>query len=128
MLKQISLFLIVFVFTTIIGYGQSTRKKYLGTYSGTISSYTILSGEELINVEPSILNITFLEGNKVQETIGSTKIEGIYRITSDDKITYTIQVNYPNQLVYEELILTKKDKSILRKGFYPQPECKLIKL
>lgn len=128
MLKHTGLVLLFSAATAFCGYGQSVKKKLLGTYSGTIPSYTIESGEQLIRVEATSLNIVFLSENKVEETIGAAKTEGTYRITSEDKTVYTIQVNYPNQVVYEELVLSKKDKTILRKGFYPQPEGKLAKI
>lgn len=128
MLKHFGLVSFFVVFSACCSYGQSVKKKLLGTYSGTIPSYMIESGEQLINVGASSISIVFLSENKVEETIGATKTEGTYRITSDDKATYTIQVNYPNQIVYEELVLSKKDRTILRKGFYPQPETKLTKI
>lgn len=128
MLKHFGLVSFFVVFSACCSYGQSVKKKLLGIYSGTIPSYMIESGEQLINVGASSISIVFLSENKVEETIGATKTEGTYRITSDDKATYTIQVNYPNQIVYEELILSKKDRTILRKGFYPQPESKLTKI
>ena len=128
MLKHFGLVSFFVVLTACCSYGQSIRKKMLGTYSGTLPAYMIESGEQLINVGVSSISIAFLSENKVEETIGSSRTEGTYRITSEDKMTYTIQVNYPNQIVYEELVLSKKDKTILRKGFYPQPESKLTKI
>lgn len=108
-------------------HSQTLRKKYLGTFSGTLPGYAILAGEQILNVEQAMITIVILEGNKAEEQIGSSKTEGVYRITAETKSTIVLQVDYPNQLVYEELILDKKAKTLQRKGFYPQPESVLIK-
>ena len=118
----------VFVFlTSLSSNAQELKKKLRGTYLGTLPSYYMEVGEQLLEVDDAQVSITFLEGNKVQETLGSSNQEGVYRITSESKTAIIIQVNYPNQLVYEVLEIRKKEKTIIRKGFYPQPECKLTK-
>jgi hypothetical protein len=116
-----------FLFLVSLGSNaQELKKKWRGTYLGTVPSYYMEVGEKLLEVSDAQISITFLEGNKIQETLGSSNQEGIYRITSETKTSIIIQVNYANQLVYEVLEVSKKEKTIIRKGFYPQPECKLV--
>lgn len=127
MLKRALFSSLLFCLIGIQAYSQTLKKKYLGTFSGTLPGYAILAGEQILNVEQAMITIVILPGNKAEEQIGSTKTEGLYRITAETKGSFVIQVDYPNQLVYEELILDKKAKTIQRKGFYPQPECVLLK-
>lgn len=108
-------------------WGQELKKKLRGSYQGEIPAYYIEVGEQLLQVEKTQITIRFSEGNQLTELIGSGEISGTYRIGSETKTTMTLLVNYSNQLVYEELELDKKKKTIRRKGFYPQPECTLTK-
>ncbi len=127
MLKRALFSSLLFCLIGMQAHGQALKKKYLGTFSGTLPGYSILAGEQILNVEQAMITIVILPGNKAEEQIGSTKTEGVYRITAETKSTFVLQVDYPNQLVYEELILDKKAKTIQRKGFYPQPQCVLNK-
>jgi len=104
---------------------QELKKKLRVTYSGNVPSYYMEVGEKLVEVSQAQITIAFLGENKVRETLGSSNLEGTYRITSETKNTITLQVNYPNQLVYEELEINKKEKKLIRKGFYPQPSVTL---
>ena len=108
-------------------HAQELKKKIRGTYSGNMPAFYMEVGEKLLEGKEAQLTIEFLEGNNVKETIGSAVQEGLYRITNDSKTTVTLQVNYPNQMIYEVIEINKKDKTLVRKGFYPQPECKLTK-
>ena len=105
---------------------QELKKKLRVSYSGVVPSYFMEVGEQLVEVDQAQLLITFISGNKIQEQLGSSNLEGTYRITSESKSTITIQVNYPNQLVYEELEINKKEKKMIRRGFYPQPNATLM--
>ncbi len=111
---------------TSVAHAQELKKKLRVAYSGVVPSYYMEVGEKLVEVEQSQISITFISGNKIQEQLGSSNSEGTYRITSESKSTITIQVNYPNQLVYEELEINKKEKKMIRKGFYPQPNAVLM--
>jgi hypothetical protein len=127
MLKRVIFSSLLFCLIGMQAHGQTLKKKYLGAFSGTLPGYAILAGEEILEVEQAMISITLLPENKVEEQIGSAKTDGVYRITSETKSTFILHVDYPNQLVYEELILDKKAKTVQRKGFYPQPECVLNK-
>ena len=124
-LSKITFCTFLFLFMTSVGNAQELKKKLRVVYSGVVPSYYMEVGEKLVEVEQSQISITFVSGNKIQEQLGSSNSEGTYRITSESKSTITIQVNYPNQLVYEELEINKKEKKMIRKGFYPQPNATL---
>lgn len=130
-MKKLSKFLffvcVILVVGSVTSHAQELKKKLRGKYTGIVPSYTMQVGERLLEVSQAQVSISFVEGQKVLETIGSSNLEGTYRITSETKTTITLQVNYPDQIVYEELVLNKKDKTLIRKGFYPQPESRLSK-
>jgi hypothetical protein len=127
MLKRVVFFSLLSCLVGLNAHGQALKKKYIGSFVGIIPAYRMESGEQLISIEAGSIQIALLPNNMVEEMIGTSKMEGSYKISSETKTTITVMVNYPNQLVYEELVIDKKDKKMVRKGFYPQPSCLLMK-
>lgn len=122
--------LLVFIVSTFFSFtasAQQLKKKNLGVYSGTIPSYVMAAGEEVLNVKPAGIQIEFKADKQVTETIGSIPVNGTYTIVSETKTEIVIAVSYPNAMVKEELILNRKTHELERKGFYPQPGCILKK-
>ncbi len=122
--------LLVFIVSTFFSFdlsAQQLKKKNLGVYSGTIPSYTMAAGEQVLDVSSTGIQIELKADKQVTETIGSVPTNGTYTVASETKTEIFITVNYPNAMVQEELVLNRKTHELERKGFYPQPGCILKK-
>jgi len=122
--------LLVFIISTFFSFqsaAQQLKKKNLGVYTGTIPSYTLAVGEQVLEVSSTGIQLEFKADKQVTETIGSVPTNGTYTIVSESKTEIIVVVNYPNAMVQEELVLNRKTHELERKGFYPQPGCILKK-
>lgn len=124
---HISFVLIILALFPYTASAQHLKKKNLGLYTGTIPSYAMLSGEQILEVSSTGIQLEFKDEQQVTETIGSNQSMGNYIIVSESKTEIKIAISYPNMMVREELILDKKTHLLVRKGFYPQPDCTLKK-
>lgn len=122
-----SVILISCILLLNLGYGQSIKKKYLGLYSGTIPTYKMDIGSDVIDVQPVSISIE-LFSNAISQQIGLTKREGSWRIYFEGKSYYILNARFDNQLVEERIIVYKKGKKIGREGLFPQPTTELKKI
>lgn len=103
------------------------KKKYLGEYSGVIPAYQIQTNEGLVSVEEAEVSILFKKDFSANLTIGHQQKTSTFRVISKDKKDYTIELVTAGELYVEKINLQGKNKLILRKGIYPQPEATLKK-
>lgn len=124
---HLSFVLTIFVLASVSASAQQLKKKNLGLYTGTIASYSLLSGEQVLEVNSATIQIEIKADKIVTETIGASQSNGTYTLVSENKTEIVLSVVYPNTMQKEELILSKKTHVLQRKGFYPQPDCNLTK-
>lgn len=108
-------------------FGQHLKRKFLGTYSGTIPAYKMHAGNSVIDVASAQISIELTDGQVIQQ-IGQSSRKGTWEITKTEKCCYYITLRLEGQLAEEQLVLTKKTRDILRRGLYPQPDARLEKL
>jgi hypothetical protein len=103
-------------------------KKYVGSYSGTIPSFQLKSGDETIQVDSTDILIT-LDGNKnVEIVVGKQKSTGIFKIILETKAYYLLDCAMTDQLMTERIVVYKRKKEISRDGMNPQPNVTLYKM
>ena len=118
--------LLAFILICSFGLTAQIKKKDLGRYTGTIESYKINSGQELLTVQASPISITLNKYNVVLK-IGSQEYKAAYAIKKLERRSYIITVGTPYSDLEESFSLNGKNKEMLRKGLFPQPDCILKK-
>lgn len=118
--------LLVFILICSFGLTAQIKKKDLGRYTGTIESYKINSGQELLTVQSCPISITLNKENVVLK-IGSQEYKTAYAIKKFERRSYIITVGTPYSDLEESFSLNGKNKEMLRKGLFPQPDCILKK-
>ena len=118
--------LLGFILICSFGLSAQIKKKDLGNYTGTIESYKINSGQELLTVEACPISITLNKENLLLK-IGLKEYTAAYRIKKLERRSYIITVGIPYSDLEESFSLNGKDKIMLRKGLFPQPDCTLKK-
>jgi hypothetical protein len=120
------LVLISFLIFCSFGLSAQIKKRDLGHYVGTIESYKINSGQELLTVEACTISVT-LNKESLLLKIGSKEYQASYGIKKTERRNYLITVGIPYSDLQESFSLNGKDKKMLRKGLFPQPDCTLKK-
>lgn len=100
------------------------KNKYLGYYEGTIPSFKMDSGEDLITVQETPIKIVISE-EKVSIEIGQNKISGSYTVLFKGDGYWVLDCRMEDQLAGERIVVFKKGKTITREGLYPQPNAML---
>lgn len=118
--------LLGFILICSFGLTAQIKKKDLGHYTGTIESYKINSGQELLTVEACPISITLNKENLLLK-IGLKEYTAAYRIKKLERRSYIITVSIPYSDLEESFSLNGKNKEMLRKGLFPQPDCTLKK-
>ena len=118
--------LLGFILICSFGLTAQIKKKDLGHYTGTIESYKINSGQELLTVEACPISITLNKENLLLK-IGLKEYTAAYRINKLERRSYIITVSIPYSDLEESFSLNGKNKEMLRKGLFPQPDCTLKK-
>ena len=124
--------IIVFLFATFftfIAFGQSVKlkKKYLKAYDGTLPSYSINLGEEIVKVNSEYLRVT-LKKDSLFVLVGKVKYGGTYKVEKISKKEYKITGAMEETGIPALFFLDLKNKTLLRKGVFPQPEAMLQKV
>ncbi len=117
------LFACTFAFGT---FGQSVKlkKKYLKAYDGTLPAYSINLGEEIVNVNSEYLKVT-LKKDSLYVLVGKVKYSGTYKVEKITKKEYKITGVIEETGIPALFFLDLKNKTLLRKGVFPQPEALL---
>lgn len=120
-------FVVLIFFIGHVGFSQSLKKKYTGVYQGEMKSYVLHIDDQLIQIDaaPIVFNLG-LQG-ECEEQIGDYARNASYVLVQEDKTTIQLEVRIAGQLIAEQYLLYKKEKKILRKGLFPQPEVVLKK-
>ena len=121
---KVLLFSIMLV--SVFGLSAQIKKKDLGRYVGTIESYKINNGQELLTVEACPISVT-LNKEILLLNIGSKEFKTVYRMKKLERRSYMIFIDVPYSDLEESFSLNGKDKIMLRKGIFPQPNCELKK-
>ena len=111
---------------SVFGLSAQIKKKDLGRYVGTIESYKINSGQELLTVKACPISVT-LNKESLLLNIGSKEFKTVYRMKKIERRSYMIFIDVHNSDLEESFKLNGKDKIMLRKGIFPQPNCELKK-
>ena len=119
--------LLGFILICSFGLTAQIKKKDLGHYTGTIETYKINSGQELLTVEACPISITLNKENLLLK-IGLKEYTAAYRIKKLERRSYIITVSIPYSDLEESFSLNGKNKEMLRKGLFPQPDCTLKKV
>jgi hypothetical protein len=122
-----NLLVISFLFLTSATFGQSLKKKFLGTYSGTVPAYKIDIGSGVVDVAAAGLAIE-LTAEGVTQTLGKSVRKGTWRIDEAEKAYYVILLRLEGQIAEERIVLQKKSKEMVREGIFPQPDALLRKM
>lgn len=102
------------------------KNKYLGYYEGTIPSFKMDSGEDLITVKETPIKVVISE-EKVTIEIGQNKISGSYTVLFKGDGYWVLDCRMEDQLAGERIVVFKRGKTITREGLYPQPNAMLEK-
>jgi hypothetical protein len=100
------------------------KKKYLKVYDGTLPSYSINLGEEIVKVNSEILKVT-LKKDSLFVLVGKVKYCGTYKVEKITKKEYKITGAMEETGIPALFFLDLKNKTLLRKGVFPQPEALL---
>lgn len=118
--------IVTFFFACIfafVAFGQTVKlkKKYLKVYDGTLASYSINLGEEIVKVNSEYLKVT-LKKDSLFVLVGKVKYSGIYKVEKITKKEYKITGAMEETGIPALFFLDLKNKTLLRKGVFPQPE------
>lgn len=123
------LLIMLFLLGSIVGFGQQDielKKRYLGSYKGTIPAYEISTGFEVVEVSATPIYVHLLK-DEITVTIGSITRTGTYVVMFKADSYYLIDATMEGQLATERILVYKRGKHISRDGMYPQPVTELEK-
>lgn len=104
--------------------GVKVKKKYLKSYEGVIPSYGINTGSEVVEVREEKIQIS-LTKDSLYIQVGKLKYGGTYKVEKITKKEYKITGTMEETGIPALLFLDLKNKTLLRKGVFPQPEALL---
>jgi hypothetical protein len=120
--------LILFLLFPFASVAQSkVKKKYYGTYQGIIPSYQIDTGNDLLPIDSTAIEIQ-IEKGFITLKIGSQTITGTYKTSYSTEESVIIEAKMADQIVSEKIHIYTKQKKIMRIGIYPQPDAILEKI
>tara|TARA_B100000902_G_scaffold298158_1_gene285404 strand:+ start:244 stop:618 length:375 start_codon:yes stop_codon:yes gene_type:complete len=115
-----------FLLMTSFGLMAQIKRKDLGRYEGTVPAYKINIGQELLTVQASPISVDLNKENILLK-IGSREYTSTYQVKKLERRRYEILVRVPYSDLKESFSLNGKRKEMIRKGIFPQPDCKLKK-
>ena len=115
-----------FAFSTAFCFSQNVKlkKKYLKNYKGNIPTYEINYNNNLVKIDASEITIQ-LKKDSLYISVGSSIWSGIYSVAKTGKKTFEIIGKMNGSGISEVLKLNSRDKTIVRKGLFPQPDAEL---
>lgn len=102
------------------------KRRYQGSYVGTIPGYKVESSRDIMFVSETVINIK-IGKNQVEVTVGGNTLYGSFEIMFEAKKYYLLDVTIENQLATERILVYKTGKRLSRDGMYPQPVTELKK-
>jgi len=104
------------------------KRKFCKTYQGEIPAYRVQLGEEMVEIPSCKLELTLTKDSIIMQ-LGKLSMRNTYQLEkTDNPKEILILVARDNSDIPERMILQTKEKVIIRKGIFPQPEVKLIKV
>ena len=100
------------------------KKKFLGTYAGEISSFKLDTGEDLVDVDKTVIKIN-IEQDSIQFNIGRNELASSYTVLFEAAKYYVLDCKVNGRLAGERIVVYKKGKKISRDGLFPQPNALL---
>ena len=120
-----ALFTLLFIISFTQLSAQAIKRKYRGVYLGAIPPYEIKMGQDTLVVSASRIEI-YLDRDSLYLEIGKYRYASTYQQEKvEDEIILTL--DRKNSGVPEQLILDPRNKSMTRKGLYPQPDALLVR-
>lgn len=120
--------LTLLLFVPLLSFGQiKLKKKYCGSFSGTIPAYTMEIGTEVVGIDSTSIKIELNVDGNVKYTIGNIIYTGKYSVNFISDAFIFVSANLSNQKSEEHLKIFLKDKHIEREGIFPQPTAYLKK-
>ena len=104
------------------------KRKYCKTYQGEIPKYSAMLGQEMVEVSSMQIDIQ-VKKDSLYLSIGNVRISGVYtaqKSTSPDEVVLTLPRE--NSGIEERIILNTANKMVLRKGIFPQPDVRLMRV
>jgi DUF438 domain-containing protein len=122
----------VFVFISLyldnaVAQTVRVKRKYCKTYQGEIPTYSAMLGQELVKVSSVQIDI-IVKKDSLYVTFGNMQISGEYtaqKSTNPDEIILILPRE--NSGIDERINLNTVNKTLLRKGVFPQPDVVLIR-
>lgn len=114
-----------FILVSGLSFGQ-LKKKYYGTYRGTVPGYTLDIGSDVVPVAASDIVIQ-LSADEVTQQLGNVTRKGTWTVSESGKTSILLSLRLEGQLAEERLLIDKKTKKIVRLGIFPQPDALLEK-
>ena len=115
-----------FLLISSFGLISQIKRKDLGRYQGTLAAYKINNGKELLTVQACPISVSLNKENLILK-IGPREYTATYQVKKLERRKYEILVKVPYSDLKESFSLNGKRKEMLRKGIFPQPDCKLTK-
>lgn len=127
-MKQMLLVLVMGLSLTTFGQEDiDLKRKYRGTYEGTIPEYRFESSRDLLFVAETPISIEIGE-KQVRVSIGNRELFGSYSVMFEADKYYLLDVVIDGQLANERIIVYKHGKKLSRDGMFPQPVTRLDKV
>ncbi|MDX2362220.1 MAG: hypothetical protein QNK23_15545 [Crocinitomicaceae bacterium] len=102
------------------------KKKYFGTYMGTIPAYKMDTGDEVVEISSSTIYVQ-INKEDIVINIGKNELHGTYMVMFAAKTYYLLDINIDDQLANERILVYKRGRRLSRDGMYPQPVTELKK-
>jgi hypothetical protein len=122
--------LLILLLTLSISNGLSAqvlKKKYFGSYAGTLPGYKIDLGTDVVSVNPAEIKISISSDGALTQQIGDELKKGMWTFFIEGEKYFVLDVLFEGQLIKERVIIYKRGHAIGREGIFPQPTAILKK-
>jgi hypothetical protein len=106
---------------------SKVKKKYYGLYQGTIPAYQIDTGNDLLPIDSTSIEIQ-IEKGYIALSVGKQTVTGAYKISYSTDEYIVIEAKMIDQIATEKIHIYTNQKKITRIGIYPQPDVILEKI
>lgn len=122
--------LLILLLTLSISNGLSAqvlKKKYFGSYTGTLPGYKMDLGTDVVSVNPAEIKISISSDGALTQQIGDELKNGTWTFFIEGEKYFVLDVLFEGQLIKERVIIYKRGHAIGREGIFPQPTAILKK-
>lgn len=124
------IFILILVLSPLFSFAQKQidlKKKFMGKYEGSVSSFKLDTGEDLVDISSVPISIK-IEADSVFFKIGKHELSGVYSVMFEAQKYFLLDCKIPGRLAGERIVVYKRGKKISRDGLYPQPSAMLEKV